>query len=754
MAYTDVFGGELIFPSRISYLALTIAADVVLQWPTEQQITGNNVVADFIDVNATAASLNIDMPSALNTATGNKTTFNNVGANAVNVRTSTGATIQVVQPGEQWVLVLTDNSTAAGSWSTFQLGAQVAVASASALAGAGIKAIGVLLNQKIDSDVKAATPVTVVNGDRAKCLIYTGGAGIANLPAAGTVGNDWFFMLRNSGTGTLTITPPAGTIDGSATVNLDPNDSAFIFTDGSNFFTIGLSSGSTIAFDFVSIPVPGSGDFVLSGANLNRIAYRFTGALTGNRRIVVPNTTQQYWVDNQTSGAFTLSISTVAQVTPPEVSQGNTAILYSDATDVVNATSQTSIVFPVTVAQGGTSATTAAGARTNLNAAFDGRVLTAGAGIGGGGDLTADRTFTLNINSANTTPVPAAGDFVAFEDIDDNLTYKATIQAIVDAADTTITIEDEGAPLATGANTLDFVGAGVVASGAGSTKTITISGAAVTPIILLDNEQIRFGTGNDVQFQYNGTVMEILGGQDIFVDSNAAQANSFVMLNSVRGIALEIEASGNARINNVSSLGVFQGTYIDMDQATGRVLLNFGNVPVARSAAVSGGSYPYTGTAGGLLVNNNETGQGADERVLTFSDHGMTGASATQVQNLTTTIIADTRLVNGVALREGYYKFEIFVGFDRGGGTSDVKFDFNGTNLTECQYIYDYRSADGTPSGSGASDDAGTDQTVTLGAVNEKVYVRITGSFRISTNSGTFEFRWAPTVSQIDSVTR
>jgi len=40
-----------------------------------------------------------------------------------------------------------------------------------------------------------------------------------------------------------------------------------------------------------------------------------------------------------------------------------------------------------------------------------------------------------------------------------------------------LTIEDEGTPLTTAATTLDFVGAGVVATGATGDKTITISGA-------------------------------------------------------------------------------------------------------------------------------------------------------------------------------------------------------------------------------------------------------------------------------------
>lgn len=395
MAYTDVFGGELLFPSLTSYIAITTAVDVQLNWPTEQQIGGANIVADFMDIDATVASLNIDFPDARQVSTGNKATINNVGANSFTVRDNTGGTIQSIAPGEAWVLILTDNSTQAGVWRTTQLGASVSVASAGALAGAGLKAVGSTLNQRIDSDIEASTPVAVVDGDRAKALIYTGGAGQADLPSPGTVGNDWFFMLRNSGSGTLTVQPPSGQIDGAANITLDPNDSAFIFTDGVNFFTIGLSSGSTIAFDFVSIPVPGSGDFVLSGANLNRIAYRFTGALTGNRRIVVPNTTQQYWVDNQTTGAFDLSVSTAAQVSPPILPQGQSAIFYCDATDVINAVSSTSVTFPITVGQGGTGATTPAGARTNLGVPPTTRQVIAGLGLTGGGDFSADRTFDI-----------------------------------------------------------------------------------------------------------------------------------------------------------------------------------------------------------------------------------------------------------------------------------------------------------------------------------------------------------------------
>lgn len=43
-----------------------------------------------------------------------------------------------------------------------------------------------------------------------------------------------------------------------------------------------------------------------------------------------------------------------------------------------------------------------------------------------------------------------------------------------------ITVKDEGTPLATGATSLDFVGAGVTASGTGAGKTITIPGATIS----------------------------------------------------------------------------------------------------------------------------------------------------------------------------------------------------------------------------------------------------------------------------------
>lgn len=367
MPFAEVFGGNTIAPSDPTYLLLTVSSNVTLAWPIEQAINAN-VVADIVDLMPTGPGFNVDLPDARQVATGYTALFNNVGADTVAVRNSQGGTLVSLASGTVWQLYLIDNSTAGGSWRVFQYGASVSSSNASALAGAGLKAIMATLNQAIVISNVAATPVNVVNADRAKLVNWTGGVGILNLPTAATVGSDWFVLVRNSGSGNLTVTPPSGTIDGASTKVFAPDTSATIVTDGANYWTIGFggsSSGSGSSFDYLSINVAGSGNFTLAGAQLNRIGYQFTGVLTGTRNIIVPNTIQQYWVKNDTTGAFSLIIKTAAQVTGIEILQGNAGITYCNGTDVVDAESST-VTFPISVALGGTGANNANAARVNL----------------------------------------------------------------------------------------------------------------------------------------------------------------------------------------------------------------------------------------------------------------------------------------------------------------------------------------------------------------------------------------------------
>ena len=85
------------------------------------------------------------------------------------------------------------------------------------------------------------------------------------------------------------------------------------------------------------------------------------------------------------------------------------------------------------------------------------------------------------------TSTPTTSDIVSGEVAIDTSAQKlyindsGTIKVIGDGTGgggSAITIQDEGSSLSTAASTINFVGSGVVASGTGATKTITISGGS------------------------------------------------------------------------------------------------------------------------------------------------------------------------------------------------------------------------------------------------------------------------------------
>ena len=363
--YVDVFGGANIYPSEISYSALALTVDVVLSWP-EETSTNTNLATKIMDISAASAGRSIYLPDANKTGTGNTILFNNTGAETITIRNAGGTQVVTIASGTLWQVYLTNNTTANGTWQSLQYGATTSTVNASSLAGTGIVAVGTLLSQSV--------PITTFNSsytagasDRAKMFVWTGAGGTLTLPSATAVGDNWFIYLRNSGSGAIVADPTgAPTIDGLSSLSFQPGESAIIATDGINFYTIGFGQSAVFAFDYTVIDVAGSGNYVLAGSELNRIAYKFTGVLTGNRNIIVPATVQQYWVNNETTGAYTFTVKTSAG-TGQNFQSGQRAIVYCDGTNVVDADSS-SLSLPVVIADGGTGATTASAARINLGA--------------------------------------------------------------------------------------------------------------------------------------------------------------------------------------------------------------------------------------------------------------------------------------------------------------------------------------------------------------------------------------------------
>ena len=362
-SYTDVFGGANIYPSEISYSAVALSADITLSWP-EETSTNVNLATRIMDVTPSGAGFSIILPDANKSGTGNTILFNNKGSDIFTVKNAGGVQVGTIAAGQIWQVYLTNNTTTNGTWQILQYGATTSSANASALAGTGIVAVGTVLSQSV--------PITTFNSsytagatDRARMYNWTGAGGVLTLPDPTLVGDNWFLYLRNSGSGQVAVTPTGSVqIDGTAPLPFQPGESAIIASDGTNFYTIGFGQAATFAFDYTVIDVPGSGDYTLTSTELNRVAYRFTGVLTGARNIIIPATVQQYWIDNRTTGSFTFTVK-VSGTTGVTLSTNERGIFYCDGSDLLDADTAT-IGVPISIANGGTGATSAGAALINL----------------------------------------------------------------------------------------------------------------------------------------------------------------------------------------------------------------------------------------------------------------------------------------------------------------------------------------------------------------------------------------------------
>jgi hypothetical protein len=196
MSYINPFTGQTLSPSQVGYEELTLSADTFLQWP----INGNNanVVANIIQVTATAASLKLYLPSAQQVSTGQSVLIQNIGATSFTVTDVSGNTIVSIASGVAQYIFLTDNTTNNGVWSTVTFGAGTSAANAAALAGYGLVASGTTLNQEYaESSIFSSTVLN--DTQRAQFLVWSSGVGTITLPTASTVGNGWFVMIRNGG---------------------------------------------------------------------------------------------------------------------------------------------------------------------------------------------------------------------------------------------------------------------------------------------------------------------------------------------------------------------------------------------------------------------------------------------------------------------------------------------------------------------------------------------------------------------------
>ena len=337
--YVNPITGQTINPSQIGYEALTISADTELDWPINGT-TSTDVVAAIIQVTATVGSLKLYMPSALQVSTGQSVLIQNIGANSFTVTDISGNTIVAIASGIAEYIFLTDNTTNDGTWSTVTFGAGTSSANAAALAGYGLTAISTTLNQQY-AESSIFSSITLTLAYRAQFLVWAGGVGTITLPTAATVGNGWFVMVRNGGTGILTLTPSGtDTIDAAATQQLQLTESLVIVSNGTNgYSTFAYGRSNTFAYTQLAKTVTGGTD-TLTAVEYANVVQEYFGALTSNQIVVLPSTVQIYYLNNQTTGSFSLTFKTsavsAATVTVP---QGQTLTVVCDGTNVYNSSS-------------------------------------------------------------------------------------------------------------------------------------------------------------------------------------------------------------------------------------------------------------------------------------------------------------------------------------------------------------------------------------------------------------------------------
>jgi len=339
MSYNSPFTGNVIQPTDVSYRSIELSANLQLQWPINGSTT-DDVAARIMEVDATTTGLSLLMPPADQTSVGNDALIRNIGSNLITVLDYNGIdVICSVAAGEAKYIYITSNPDNQGFWGVIAYGAGSSNADAATLAGYGLLAIGTTLNQS-SPVVTFSSNTGISTAARASTYVAIGGTCTLTLDSVGVLQDNWFIFVRNSGTGTLTVTGNGvDQIDGSLTLAFQPGDSAIIVCSGSAFYTVGLGKSTQFNYTLYTKAVT-SGDYTLTAQEASNVIQQYTGTLTGNVRIIVPPTVQVYFIQNQTDGTvanYTITVTTDLGGADAIVPSNQQVTLVCDSLNLLNA---------------------------------------------------------------------------------------------------------------------------------------------------------------------------------------------------------------------------------------------------------------------------------------------------------------------------------------------------------------------------------------------------------------------------------
>ena len=289
MSYTNTFGGSTAAAANPSFTALTLSANTALVWPLEST-GGVPFVASWMNVTATAAGLQLQMPPANTGSTGVAAIIANVGTNTFTLTDTAGDQITPIAAGQVWVIVLTSNATADGLWTSAQLASTTSVATAAALAGLGLQASGAQLQVNWPA-VESSVATTISATNRSNVIIYNGTAngGVAfSINASSTLGSGFICAISNESAtaSNLTLTSNAGELfNGQASFVLTPGLAAFLIcyiVNGVGAFVVigsgGVFPSLTIAEGLFTVDT--SGNATAAALQVNGVFVAQSGAFS------------------------------------------------------------------------------------------------------------------------------------------------------------------------------------------------------------------------------------------------------------------------------------------------------------------------------------------------------------------------------------------------------------------------------------------------------------------------------------------
>lgn len=351
--YVSPFTGDVVQPTDVSYFDLQFSANVTLTWP-DQTIPGGSTVAAarIMDCTPAGAGLIVFLPPGNQGSVGTDILFRNLGASSFTVQDSLGGQSIVIGPGQSRYVYLTDNSTVAGTFASVQFGTGTSSADAASLVGSGLANISGKLSTS-NLVVKTTNNITFTSNDRAVTYVWQGGLGTATLPDVSSINIGWYVMFRNGGTGSVTVSAPAGkTINGSSSQTFFPSDSAIIVCDYStgNFFTVGLTKQNAVVYSAATYDVD---SIFVNTLDLSAFAPTIqnyvapTGTRTQNLMVELPAITQIYVVSNDTGyTSYDIEFEIVGGLgTSVTIANGTTALILTDGTDVFVLTQTTTNSF-------------------------------------------------------------------------------------------------------------------------------------------------------------------------------------------------------------------------------------------------------------------------------------------------------------------------------------------------------------------------------------------------------------------------